>query len=277
MLKRRIPKIRFHRSYLTFPYMAVSVIFVIVPILLILIYAFTDADGGASFSVFKERLTDAGTWKTLARSFIIATATTAVCLLLAYPTALALSSVKSSKRTVLLMLFIMPMWINSLLRLFAVKLFMVDLFHMDRGFALTLIGMVYDFFPFMLLPIYTVLTDMDKGVIEASYDLGASPVETFFKVRLPLSVPGTVSGVLMVFMPTVSSFAVFDIMGKDSGKEFMNGKLFGNLIFQYFKSPGGYNSGSVLALVLLILILLSTALSNYFTKGKGSGKGGTIV
>ena len=277
MEAKRLPKIRFRRAYLTFPYMAVCVVFVIVPIFLILAYAFSDGSGGASFSAFSERFSDKGTWLTLARSFIIATVTTVACLLLAYPTAMALASVKPGKRTVLLMLFIMPIWINSLLRLYAVRLFMMDFFHMERGFWLTLIGMVYDFFPFMLLPIYTVLTDMDKGLAEASYDLGANPVTTFLKVKLPLSVPGIVSGVLMVFMPTVSSFAVFDIMGKDGGTGFMNGKLFGNLVYQYFKSPGGYNSGSVLALILLVLILLSTFLSNLFTKGKSSAKGGTIV
>ena len=174
------------------------------------------------------------------------------------------------------MLFILPIWINSLLRLMAVRLFMTEFFSMERGFWLTIIGMVYDFFPFMLLPIYTVLADMDKGVLEASSDLGAGPVRTFLKVRLPLSVPGIVSGVLMVFMPTVSSFAVFDIMGMDGGTGFMNGKLFGNLVYQYFKSPGGYNSGSVLALILLVLIFLSTALSNLFTKGKSTVKGGVL-
>ena len=273
---KKIPKIKFHRSFLSFPYMAVCVVFVIVPIILILVYAFRNASGEVSLDAFRERLSDKGTWLTLARSFIIASVTTVACFLLAYPTALALASVKSSKRTVLLMLFIMPIWINSLLRLYAVRLFMTDLFGMERGFWLTLIGMVYDFFPFMLLPIYTVLVDMEKGVIEASYDLGANPVKTFLKVRLPLSVPGIVSGVLMVFMPTVSSFAVFDIMGKDGGTGFMNGKLFGNLVYQYFKSPGGYNSGSVLALILLVLILISTAISNLFTRGKSAPKGGIV-
>ena len=266
----------FRPTAFAFPYLAVTVVFVIVPIILILVYAFTDTKGGVSFGAFKDRLADSATWLTLARSFIIAFATTAACFLLAYPTALALSSVSPSKRTILLMLFIMPIWINSLLRLYAVRLFMTDIFNMERGFWLTLIGMVYDYFPFMLLPIYTVLADMDKGVLEVSNDLGASPIVTFIKVRLPLSLPGIVSGVLMVFMPTVSSFAVYDIMGKDGGEGFMNGKLFGNLIYQYF-AKGGYNHGSVLALILLVLILISTAASNLITKGKSSTKGGTIV
>ena len=276
MKSKRLPKLKFRRAYLTFPYMLVSVIFVIVPLFLILYYAFTDAEGSFSLLAFKERFGETGTWLTLARSSIIALVTTIFCFLLAYPTALALASVRASRRTVLLMLFILPIWINSLLRLMAVRLFMTEFFSMERGFWFTIIGMVYDFFPFMLLPIYTVLADMDKGVLEASSDLGAGPVRTFLKVRLPLSVPGIVSGVLMVFMPTVSSFAVFDIMGMDGGTGFMNGKLFGNLVYQYFKSPGGYNSGSVLALILLVLIFLSTALSNLFTKGKSTVKGGVL-
>lgn len=269
------PSIKFHRGYLSFPYMAVSVIFVIIPLILILLYAFTDKSGSFSFENFA-KLADKGIWITMARSLIIAFLTTLICLVLAYPTALALTKIKASRRTVLLLVFIMPMWINSLLRIYAVKLFFGDVMGIERGFLLTLVGMVYDFFPFMLLPIYTILTDMDKGVLEASADLGASPLETFIKVRLPLSVPGIVSGVLMVFMPTVSSFAVYDILGKDGGNAaFMDGKLFGNIVYTYFEK-GYYNSGSALALVLLVLILLSTVVSNLITRGKSVKTGGTI-
>ncbi len=268
-------KLRFHRGYLAFPYMAVSIVFVIVPLILILIYAFTDASGAFSLESFN-KFSDKGTWITMARSLIIAFLTTVLCLILAYPTALALTKIKASRRTVLLMVFILPMWINSLLRIYAVKLFFGDIAGIERGFMLTLIGMVYDFFPFMLLPIYTILTDMDKGVLEASADLGASPLETFLKVRLPLSVPGIVSGVLMVFMPTVSSFAVYDILGKDGGNAaFMDGKLFGNIVYTYFEK-GYYNSGSALALALLVLILLSTVISNLITRGKTVKTGGTV-
>jgi spermidine/putrescine transport system permease protein len=147
---------------------------------------------------------------------------------------------------------------------------------MERGFAMTLIGMVYDFFPFMLLPIYTILADMDKGLIEASADLGSSALYTFFKVRLPLSVPGIVSGVLMVFMPTVSSFAVYDILGYDGGNAgFLDGRLFGNIVYAYFEK-NNYYTGSALALVLLVLIFISTLISDAVTKGKTVKVGGTI-
>lgn len=273
-MKKKI-KLKFHKEFLAFPYMAVSIIFVIVPLILILIYAFTDKSGDFSFANF-ERLQDPAIWSTMARSALMAFLTTVICLLLAYPTAMALTKIKASKRTIILMAFIMPMWINSLLRIYAVKLLFSDVIGMSRGFALTLIGMVYDFFPFMLLPIYTILADMDKGVLEASSDLGANPVSTFFKVRLPLSVPGIVSGVLMVFMPTVSSFAVYDILGYDGGSSsFLDGKLLGNIVYTYFEK-GYYNNGSALALILLVLIILSTVISNIITKGKTVKKGGTI-
>lgn len=268
-------KIKFHRGYLSFPYAAVSVVFVIIPLILILVYAFTDKSGAPTWDNF-ERLSDPSLWLTMGRSLIIAFLTTVICLVLAYPTAMALTKIKASKQMILLTVFIMPMWINSLLRIYAVKLFFGDVMGMERGFLLTLIGMVYDFFPFMLLPIYTILADMDKGVLEASADLGASPLITFLKVRLPLSVPGIVSGVLMVFMPTVSSFAVYDILGYNGGNAgFLDGKLFGNIVYTYFEK-GYYNYGSALALVLLTLIILSTLISNVVTRGKAVKKGGTI-
>lgn len=274
-MKKKI-KLKFRKEYLAFPYLAVSIVFVIVPLALILVYAFSDGSGNFSVAAFY-RLTVASSWKSIVRSLLMAFLTTVGCLVLAYPTAFALTKLKTSKRTVVLMAFVMPMWINSLLRIYAVKLFFSDVIGMDKGFLLTLIGMIYDFFPFMLLPIYTILADMDKGVIEASYDLGASKAQTFLKVRLPLSVPGIVSGVLMVFMPTVSSFAIYDILGYDGGSaSFLDGRLFGNVIYYYFEK-GMYNNGSALALVLLVLIVISTVVSNLITKGKTVKKGGTIA
>ncbi len=275
-MKTKKMKLRLPKSAFAFPYFAVSVLFVIIPLILIFVYAFTDEAGAFTFENFS-RLGAVSSWKSIVRSLLIAFFTTLICLVLSYPTAMALTKIKASKRTVLLMVFIMPMWINSLLRIYAVKLLFEDVFGMEKGFLLTLIGMVYDFFPFMLLPIYTILADMDQGVIEASSDLGAKPVETFFRVRLPLSMPGIISGVLMVFMPSVSSFAVSDILGYDGGSaSFLDGKLFGNVIYIYFEK-GIYNSGSALALLLLILILLSTFISNVLTKGKTMRQGGTIA
>ena len=273
-MKKKL-KLKFHKEFLAFPYTAVSIIFVIIPLILILVYAFTDTTGDFSFDNF-ERLGDITVWQTMGRSALVAFLTTLICLLLAYPTAVALTKLKASRRAIVLMAFVMPMWINSLLRIYAVKLLFGDIFGMERGFLLTLIGMVYDFFPFMLLPIYNILEDMDKGVLEASADLGANPVRSFLTVKLPLSVPGIVSGVLMVFMPTVSSFAIYDILGYDGGSAgFLDGKLFGNIVYTYFEK-GYYNSGSALALILLVLILISTVVSNIVTKGKAGRTGGTI-
>ena len=276
-MKNKKLKLHFRKEVLAFPYQAVMVLFVIIPLILILVYAFTDANGSFTTENF-QALSNKVVWTTLGRSFFIAFMTTIICLLLAYPTALALTKVKANRRLLILMAFVMPIWINSLLRIYAVRLFYSDLLGMERGWLLTIIGSVYDYFPFMLLPIYTILQDMDKGLIEASNDLGASPVRTFVKIRLPLSIPGIVSGILMVFMPMVSSFAIFDVLGYNGGSadSVLDGRLFGNLVYYYFEK-GHYNDGSVFALILLVLIIISTVISNIISKYTGERKGGTIA
>ena len=269
-------KISFKRKYFAFPYAFLCVVFVVVPLVLMLYFAFTDFEGAFTFDNFACFFTEKETQNVLWRSLGMALLATIICFLLAYPLAYFLSRAPFNKVAVLVVLFVTPMWINSLLRIYAVKLLFGDIFGMERGFLLTLIGMVYDFFPFMLLPIYNILEDMDKGVLEASADLGANPVRSFLTVKLPLSVPGIVSGVLMVFMPTVSSFAIYDILGYDGGSAgFLDGKLFGNIVYTYFEK-GYYNSGSALALILLVLIFISTMVSNIVTKGKAGKTGGTI-
>ena len=252
-MKKKL-KLKFHKEFLAFPYTAVSIIFVIIPLILILVYAFTDTTGDFSFDNF-ERLSDITVWQTMGRSALVAFLTTVICLLLAYPTAVALTKLKASRRAIVLMAFVMPMWINSLLRIYAVKLLFGDIFGMERGFLLTLIGMVYDFFPFMLLPIYNILEDMDKGVLEASADLGANPVRAFLTVKLPLSVPGIVSGVLMVFMPTVSTFAIAELLTMN------NIKLFGTTVQENIYN-GMWNYGAALSLIMLLLIGIMSLFTN---------------
>ena len=161
------------------------------------------------------------------------------------------------------MLFVLPMWINSLLRIYAVKLIFEDM--LGRGFGLVLLGMVYDFFPFMLMPLYTILANMDHSYIEAAEDLGASPLKNFLTVILPLSVPGIISGVLMVFMPTVSTFAVSDILGNPDTY------MFGNLI-NYNMEKGYYNLGSAYSIVMLALIGITTLIANRITAVRGGKK-----
>jgi len=252
-------KFKFKREYFAFPYTAISVVFVIVPLAILMYYAFTDKYTGHftlnNFALF----TEGSMWKIMGISFLMAFLTTLICLLLAYPLAMALCRIKSNKTFIIVMMFVLPMWINSLLRIYSVKLLFNEYLNIDKGFFLSLIGMVYDFFPFMLLPIYTSLSHMNKSYYEASYDLGANSFKTFAKVQLPLSAPGITSGILMVFMPAVSTFAINDILGSSQYW------LFGNEIYFWFQKSL-YNIGSALAFVMLLLIILSVLVSSAINK-----------
>lgn len=268
-------KLKFKRQYFAFPYTAISIVFVIVPLLILMYYAFTDKyTGQFTFSNFR-LFTELSMWKIMGISFLMAFLTTLICLLLAYPLAMALCRIKSNKTFIIVMMFVLPMWINSLLRIYSVKLLFNEFLNIDKGFLLSLIGMVYDFFPFMLLPIYTSLSNMNKSYFEASNDLGANAFRTFTKVQLPLSMPGITSGILMVFMPAVSTFAINDILGSSQYW------LFGNEIYFWFQKSL-YNIGSALAFVMLLLIVLSVFVSSLLNKAtepsqKSNKKGGYNV
>ncbi|MBD5131865.1 MAG: ABC transporter permease [Clostridiales bacterium] len=258
------------RSAFALPYLALSILFVVVPMFIMLYYAFTDgATGGISGANFVHFFSRPNIMAVMGKSFLIAFITTVVCFLLAYPLALALSSSALNGKFIIVMLFVLPMWINSLLRTYAVKIVLYMLEISNAWVAVT-IGMVYDFFPFMLLPLYSVLSGMDRSLIEASHDLGASPITTLFKVRLPLSLPGIVSGVLMVFMPTVSTFAISDVLGDTSTY------MFGNIINQWFANSGGWNIGSAYSLILLVLIAVTVVIANKLSKGHSAEIGGVL-
>ncbi len=253
------PNLKFQKKHFAFPYTAISVVFVIIPLLIIMYYAFTDKYTGAFTLENFKLFTEPSMWKIIGISFLMAFCTTAICLLLAYPLAMALCRIKSNKTFIIAMMFVLPMWINSLLRIYSVKLLFNEFLHIDKGFLLSLIGMVYDFFPFMLLPIYTSLSQMNKSYFEASNDLGANFFKTFTKIQLPLSIPGVVSGILMVFMPAVSTFAINDILGSSQYW------LFGNEIYFWFQKSL-YNIGSALAFVMLLLIIVSVVISNFLNR-----------
>lgn len=254
------------RTTFAVPYLALSIIFVVVPLFIMLYYAFTDGSGNFSFSNFGHFFSRPNIMLVMGRSFLIALLTTVICFLLAYPLALALSSTALNGKFVLVMLFILPMWINSLLRTYTVKI-VLSLLNISNAWVAVTTGMVYDFFPFMLMPLYSVLSGMDRSLIEASHDLGASAATTLFKVKLPLSLPGIVSGVLMVFMPTVSTFAISDILGDTSTY------MFGNIINQWFANSGGWNIGSAYSFILLLLIAVTVIIANRITKGKTEAGG----
>lgn len=256
------------------PYALLSVIFVIIPLVIMAYYAFTDADGGISLKNFAMFFTKPNTQKVMLRSLGIAALTTVICFLLAYPLALVLANSKINKSTALILLFVLPMWINSLLRTYAIKN-LFQMVGMNNAYIAVIVGLVYDFFPFMLLPVYTILVNMDKSYMEAAGDLGATPVRAFFKVRLPLSLPGIISGVLMVFMPTVSTFAISDILGDTSTY------MFGNIINLWFGIEGGWNVGAAYSFILLVLIGITMLIANKATRGKATpaagGAGGGLL
>ncbi len=248
---KRLP-LSFSRKQLCIPYGLFLAIFVVLPLLLIVFYAFTDKDGGISISNFVRFFSSATTLTTLIISVLIGLATTLICIIIAYPVAYILANSNLNKGGTLLMLFIMPMWINFVLRAMAMKdlLTLLGIFGVNN-YVNVVIGMVYDYLPFMILPIYTVLIKMDKSLIEASKDLGASPVKTFMKVTFPLSTSGIASGITMVFMPTMTCYVISDTFG--------NGlvTIIGKLIDEQFTTFQNWNFGSAMAMVLLVIMLVS--------------------
>ena len=266
----------FKRSYLSFPYALFLVLFVILPILIIVLYAFTEtvyaADGTESLTFSWAALVSFFTSTTklnvLVVSLFLGILNTLICLLIGYPLAYLLADKKVNKNVVLVMLFVMPMWINFVLRTGATRdvLNWLGIRGGDHPYVSTMIGLVYNYLPFTILPLYTTMLKLDKSQIEAARDLGANPVQTFLKSVLPQSVPGIVSAAEMVFMPTMSSYIISDTLSE--GKL----TLFGNIIYLNF-SQSQWNEGSFMALVMLVLIAISMFATRKF-RGDGERKVG---
>ncbi len=265
MGKTKFP-LSFSRKQLCIPYGLFLALFVVLPLLLIVFYAFTDKDGGFSLNNFIRFFTSGTTLTTLIISVLIALATTIICILLAYPVAYILARSNLNKGGTLLMLFIMPMWINFVLRAMAMKdlLTIIGVFGFNN-YVNVIIGMVYDYLPFMILPLYTVLSKMDKSYIEASNDLGANWFTTFTKVTFPLSMPGIASGITMVFMPTMTCYVISDTFG--------NGliTIVGKLIDEQFTTFQNWNLGSAMAMVLLVIMLISMWVTGGFNSEETRG------
>lgn len=271
-MKRTKNKV-FRPTAFAFPYLAVTLVFVIVPLVLVLVYAFRSPDGSFTFANFRDVFTDKGNLTGLFKTVGIAALSTAICLAIAYPVAYILASKPFNKIAVLSILFIIPMWINFMLRIYALQT-LLQMIGVDKGFWAVTVGLVYDFFPYMLLPIYTVLANMDKSYVEASTDLGAGSVRTFFRVTLPLSLPGVISGVSMMFMPIFSSYAVTEMMGEAKNA------VFGAKIAALFENNAmnDYGYGSALSFVLLILVLAVMIMSNLISRRTVKApKGGKIA
>lgn len=273
------------KKWLAIPYLVWMIIFIVVPLLLIAYYALTkEVDGEFVFSFENIKSAfDETNINLILKSLKMAAICTVVCLLIAYPVAVILSSKKFRDKPTLLFLFIIPMWMNFLLRTYAWRYILEDTTWLNNilkifgigevkllftDFAV-MIGMVYNFLPFMILPIYTVLSKINPRVIEAAQDLGANKFNVFRKITLPLSFPGIVSGVVMVFMPAVSTFVVSRLLG--GGKYY----LIGNRIEYYFiEALNGWHKGAAIALVLLAMILVSMFVLNRYDK---EHEGGTLM
>lgn len=268
--------LKFSRRHLGIPYALFLIIFVILPLLLIVVYAFTDANGHFTLSNFSDFFTKGSNLYVLFISFALAILTTAICLIIAYPVAYALARGPVKTRSVYLLLFILPMWINFVLRTAAMKelLFALDsigLYNVtDWYFANTVIGMVYDYLPFTILPIYTVLIKIDRHVLEASSDLGANHVQTFLRTTLPLSLPGVVSAITMVLLPTTTSYVISDTLG--NSKITIIGKLIENQF--NIGTADSWHTGSAISLILLVFIFSTMLLTGKFTERTETRGGG---
>lgn len=258
-----------NRKLLGIPYAIFLVLFVVIPLLVIVRYAFTDVTGSFSFHNLSAFFGSKNTIGTLLYSLAIAGVTTVICLLLGYPLAYILASSKRKSKTMILLLVVMPMWINFTLRITALKEILTLLegnlsFH---PFLNSVIGMTYDFLPFMILPMYNALSKLDESLVEAAHDLGAGKWKTFYKVILPLSIPGIISGVIMVFLPSMTNYVVLDMLYNKT-------YIMGSLIGAYF-SAYDWHSGSMISLVLLALIVIITLISNRY--GAEDEEGGAII
>lgn len=268
--------IRFKRSYLSIPYFVFLLLFVLIPIAIIVVYAFTETivapDGTESLHFSFKALTNFFTSETklniLVVSLFLGLLNTVICLLIGYPIAYLLADKKVNKNYVMVMLFIMPMWINFVLRTGATRdvLSWMGLYGGQHPYLATMIGMVYNYLPFTILPLYSTMIKLDKAQIEAARDLGCNGPQTFFKSILPQSIPGIVAAAEMVFMPTMSSYVISDTLSE--GKL----TLFGNIIYLDF-SQYLWNEGSFMALIMLALIAITMFLTKKFRKEDEQKKG----
>jgi len=281
---------RFRRnsSMLALPFSAYMLIFILAPLILIVYYSFcTDPSGGDMTLTLDhyKRMFDFESPVYLAvlwRSFYIAVISTAICLLLGYPMAYILSRMRRRWRNILSMLFILPMWMNFLLRTYAwmsllentglINTFLTSIglepINLMYTQGAVVLGNVYNFLPFMILPIYNTLVKIDPAVIEAAQDLGAKPHKVFTKVILPLSLPGVSSGILMTFMPAITTFVISRLLG---GGQFT---LIGDLIDKQYKTTGDWGFGSVMSVIILVLILI---FMNLTPSSEREGKGGGLM
>ncbi len=260
------------------PYLVWTAAFIVIPLFTIVYYGLTDKTGAFTWNNILEMGTPER-MKALGLSLLLSLIATLICLIMAYPLAMILTSMKVGATGFIITIFIIPMWMNSLLRILAWQtllerngvinqflgmLNLPKLYIINTPYAIAL-GMIYDFLPFMLLPIYNALEKIDPNVVNASYDLGANKFQTFWKIIFPLSIPGVISGITMVFVPALTTFVISDFLG---GSKVL---LIGNVIERQFTQVGNWNVGSGLSLVLMVFVLISMAVMQHFDTGTGEG------
>lgn len=265
------------KKLLSGPYLLWSIAFVLIPLGMILYYGFTNESGSFTFANVANMGSEENL-KALGLSILLSLISTIICLILAYPLGMILSNMTINQTSFIVLIFILPMWMNFLLRTLAWQTLLektgvinqlLSFLHLpalniiNTPYAIVL-GMVYNFLPFMVLPIYNSLIKIDKDVMNAAKDLGANHVQIFFKITIPLTLPGVISGITMVFVPALTTFVISDLLG---GSKVL---LIGNVIEQKFKQGSNWNTGSGLSLVLMIFILLSMAVMSKYDKDGGN-------
>ncbi|MFI3169408.1 MAG: ABC transporter permease [Faecalibacterium sp.] len=272
---------------MTIPYIVWMVIMIVLPMLLIVMYAFTNEGNSVAtiqFTLknFTDFITDEVYVAVLRRSLWIAVLTTVICIIFGYPIAYIIAQQEEKNKMFWVLLITLPTWINMLVRTYAwmgmlqddgvintiLGFFGIGPFEMIYTTFAVAVGMVYNFIPFMILQIYSSLTKMDLSLLEAANDLGANRVQTFLRVTLPLSLPGVISGITLVFLPAVSSFFIPKLLG---GGQYV---LIGNVIETQFLTAGDWNSGSAISLVMAVIILFSMWLTSKVDVSAKEGKRG---
>ena len=260
-------KFRFQRKFLAIPYFIFLILFIVLPILFIVYYAFTDSNGFFTFDAVVDFFTSTNKLNVLLLSLMFAMLNTIICLVIGYPIAYILSNTKFNANAVIVMLFVMPMWINFVLRTWATRdvLTWIGLDGGTHPYLATMIGLIYNYLPFVILPLYNVMLKLDKTQIEAAMDLGCNRLQVFTKSIFPQSIPGVVSAAMMVFMPTMSSYVISDVLSEGQVV------LFGNLIYLNF-SNSQWNYGSFISLFMLALVAISMLISRNFTEKSTTNK-----
>ncbi|MDE6475369.1 MAG: ABC transporter permease [Erysipelotrichaceae bacterium] len=274
---------------LAYPYILWMSIMIVIPMLLIILYAFSKEGNDVAtlsftFAHFIKFFTDPAFLNTLWLSLRIALITTIFCIFIGYPIAYAIAQSSIKKRTFYILLITLPMWINMLVRTYAWIGILSDnglinqilsFFHLPTTQLLytdfaVILGMIYNFLPFMILQIYSSLAKMDKSLLEAANDLGANRWQRFLKITLPLSLPGVISGITLVFLPSVSSFVIPKLLG---GGGYL---LIGNIIETQFITVGEWNFGSAISMIMAMIIMLSMYVTRKFDKRNTGNKRGDL-